>query len=410
MDLRRLVADRALLVLLFAGFSSGMPLWLVGKCLQAWLTDAHVDATTIGYVAWLSLPWSFKFLIAPLVDRIVPPGGRRRGWLLVSVTCLIATIAAMSWHHPPAGRELLLLNAVVIALCAATQDVVIDAYRVEVLRPAQAGLGAASAVLGYRLALLVTGGLGFILADTLTWPTVYLLMAGAQAVGLLAWLLMREVPAQPPTTWSAAICDPWRDYQGRRGTRLMLLTAVFIMLYKLGDALAGNLSTTFLLQSGITKTEIGLVANTYGVGATIVGVTLGGLALPWLGLNRSLWVFGISQAASNLAYAWLAAHGGGLPALMVVMTIENLCAGLGTASFVAFLSGECAPAFAATQYALLSSIMALGNSGLAGFAGKLKDVLHLDWTGFFLLTAVLALPGLLLLPLVAPWNRRSDLS
>jgi MFS transporter, PAT family, beta-lactamase induction signal transducer AmpG len=407
-DLRRLFADRALLVLLFAGFSSGMPLWLVGKCLQAWMTQAGIDAATIGYVAWLSLPWSFKFLLAPIVDRVVPTGGRRRGWLLLTVTCLMAAIAAMSWQQPLTGRTLLLLNAVVIALCAATQDVVIDAYRVESLRPEQFGLGAASAVLGYRLALLVTGGIGFSLAASLTWPTVYLLMAGAQAVGLVAWVLMREPVSTPPTTWQAAILDPLREYHARRGLRLMLAIGGFVLLFKLADAVAFNLATTFLLQAGYSLAQIGLVSNTYGVAATIVGVGIGGLALPWLGLNRSLWIFGISQGASNLAYAWLAAHGGGLPELMVVMTIENLCAGLGTASFVAFLSGECVPVFAASQYALLSSVMALGSNGLGGFAGTLKQALHLDWSEFFLLATCLALPGLLLLPLVAPWRKRSD--
>lgn len=399
---------RALFVLLLAGFSSGMPLFLVGKCLQAWFTEAGLDLTTIGFASLIGLPWSLKFLWAPLTDRLAPPGGRRRGWLLGSVLALIVATAAMSLHRPPAGLELLVVNAVLIALFSATQDVVVDAYRVEALERDRQGGGAAAGVLGYRCALLVTGGGGFLLADHLSWPVVYVVMAGIQAVGLVAWLLMREPLSTPPTTWRSAMIDPLRDYLGRRGVRLALTVAAFAILYKVGDALAGVMSTSFLLLSGFTKTDIGLVANTYGLGATLVGVILGGLAMPRLGLNRSLWIFGIGQAGSNIAYALLAQYGGGLPGLMMVMTVENLCAGLGTASFVAFLSAECTPSFAATQYALLSSLMAAGRDGLAGFAGLIKESAHLSWPVFFLLTAVAAIPGLLLLPLVAPWSTRSS--
>lgn len=409
--MRRLPAlwsDRSLLVMVLAGFSSGVPLLLVGKCLQAWLTDAGVSLATISYASLIGLPWSLKFLWAPVLDRYVPPGGRRRGWLLIAVLALILTIAGMSWHHPPAGIELLIINAVLLAFFSATQDIVVDAYRVEAFAAERQGVAAAAGVIGYRAALLVTGGLGFILADRLGWPQVYLLLAGAQAFGLLAFALMREpvTAVAAPETWRAAVMDPLREYLGRRGLKAAVTIAAFAILYKLGDTLAGVLTTTYLkTDGGYTSAQLGWVQNTYGLGATIVGVVLGGMAMPVLGLSRSLWVFGIGQAASNLAYAALATWGGGLPALMVVMTVENLCAGLGTASFVAFLSGECAPAFAATQYALLSSLVAAGRDVLSASAGADKLWYGLSWAEFFLFTVLAAIPGLLLLPAVAPWRR-----
>jgi PAT family beta-lactamase induction signal transducer AmpG len=396
-----------LAVLLLAGFSSGVPLFLVGKCLQAWLTQSGVSLVTIGYASLIGLPWSLKFLWAPLLDRVVPPGGRRRGWFMLAVLGLILSTAAMSLHHPPSGLPWLAANAMLLAFFSASQDVVVDAYRVEAVAASQQGTAAAAGVIGYRLALLVTGGLGFMAAETWSWPMVYLLMAGVQALGLGAWLIMREPPSTPPTSWRAAVVEPLREYLHRRGAKAALTIAAFAILYKLGDTLAGVLSTTFLLtDGGFTLKQIGIVQNTYGLGATIVGVVLGGLAMPRLGLNRSLWVFGIGQAASNLAYAALATWGGGVPALMAVMTVENLCAGLGTASFVAFLSGECTPVFAATQYALLSSLVAAGRDLLSASAGADKLFYGLTWGEFFVFTVLAAIPGLLLLPALAPWNQR----
>lgn len=405
--------DRSLVVMLLAGFASGMPLLLVGKCLQAWMVDEHISMTSIGYVSLIGVPWSLKFLWAPLLDRVVPPGGRRRGWLLLLVLALILSTAAMSLHHPPEGMNLLIINAVLLAFFSASLDIVVDGFRVEAFPIERQGPAAAAGVIGYRGALLVTGGLGFILSKDLGWPTVYLLLAGAQGVGLLAWAAMREPPTVAPTTWRAAVLDPTREYFNRRGLKAALTIAVFAILYKLGDSMAGVLSTPYLLtEGGFTTVQIGVVQNTYGLGATIGGVILGGLAMPWLGLNRALWVFGICQAASNLAYAALATWGGGLPALMLVMTIENLCAGMVTTCFVAFLSSECNPALAATQYALLSSMVAFGRDILSASAGADKLWYGFTWAEFFLFTILAAVPGLLLLPAVAPWktpvNARTD--
>ncbi len=393
--------DRRILVLFLAGISSGLPLFLVGKCLQAWMTTEGLSDVAIGYVGLVALPYSLKFLWSPLLDRLVPPGGRRRGWLGLMACGLCLALAAMARGAPEGDLTLLMGTAVLVALLSATQDVAVDALRVESLPPEAQGAGAAAGVLGYRLALLLTGGLGFILADHLSWPTTYLIMAALQAVGVLAAMLVREpVSCAPPVGWVASVVEPLRDYHQRRGWRMALIIAAFAIFYKLGDALAGSLATTFVLRSGFSATELGSVQGTVGLAATAFGVVAGGAALLRYGLLPCLMVFGIAQALSNLAYAGLAAWGGGVPGLMMVLTIENLTAGLGTAAFVAFLSQECSPAFAATQYALLSSLVAAGRDVLASSAGACKATYQLDWTGFFIFTTVAAVPGLLLLFLV----------
>jgi PAT family beta-lactamase induction signal transducer AmpG len=236
---------------------------------------------------------------------------------------------------------------------------------------------------------------------------IYLVMAAVQAVGLLAWWTMREPVAVSPPSFRAAVVEPLREYQARRGQGLILAVFAFAILYKLGDSLAGNVTMAFLLrEGGFTLKELALIQNTWGLLATLIGVALGGLGMLRLGLNRSLWIFGVLQGASNLAYAGLAQWGGGTGALALVVTIENLCGGMGAVAFVAFLSAECAPAYAATQFALLSSLMAAGRDGLASTAGVLKEGLQLNWPEFYLLTAVAAIPGILLLPWVAGWSTR----
>ena len=399
--------DRQLLAMLLAGFSAGVPLFLVTRCLQAWFTEAGFSVASVSFASLIALPWSLKFLWAPLTDRLAPPGGRRRGWLLLLVLGLMLGVAGMSLQRPLGGAELLVLNAVLIALLSATQDVVVDAWRVEAFPGAAQQQGSTVYLFGYRAALIATGGGGMWLASDLGWPVIYLLMAGVQGVGLVAWWTMRETAAAPPQSFRDAVVEPMREYQGRRSQGLILAVFAFAILYKLGDSLAGNVTTVFLLRDGgFTQKDLALIQNTWGLLATLIGVGLGGLGMLRLGLNRSLWIFGVLQGASNLAYAGLAQWGGGTAALAAVVTIENLCAGLGTVAFVAFLSAECAPAYAATQFALLSSLMAAGRDGLASTAGVLKDSLQLGWPGFFLLTAVAALPGLLLLSVVAGWSTR----
>jgi len=393
--------------LLLLGFSSGLPLLLTSKTLQAWMTTENVSLTTIGLFSLVALPYSLKFLWSPFLDRFVPPFmGRRRGWLIITQIALIVAIAAMALQDPERALQLLAVNALVIAFLSATQDIAVDAYRTDVLEELEMGAGAAVYVLGYRIALIVTGAVALILADQLPWPVVYLLMAGLMGVGIMAAIFAPEPQLQdrPPATLSEAVILPFQEYFQRSGVLQGALILVFIVLYKLGDALVSNMSTPFLLQVGFSQTDVGAIQGGMGILATIVGVLAGGAVLSRIGINRSLWLFGGLQALSNLVYFILAQIGRNYPFMVLAINVENFCAGLGTAAFVAFLMSLCNQRFSATQYALLSSLMAVSRDILVAPAGRLVDVT--SWPVFFLITLVAAIPGLLLLPIFAPWNAK----
>lgn len=407
-SLLQVFQSRKMAALLFLGFSSGLPLFLTSKTLQAWMTVEKVDLGAIGLFSLVGLPYSLKFLWAPLLDRFVPPFlGRRRGWLLLTQALLMLGIAGMAWQRPSQALQLLAINALLIAFFSATQDIAADAYRTDVLEEREMGAGVAVFVLGYRIALLLTGSLALMLADKLPWSTVYLLISALMGVGLVSSIFAPE-PTQrehPPDSLSAAVVLPFREFFQRSSVIRGALILVFIVLYKLGDALVNNMSTPFLLQTGFTQTDIGAIQGGMGLLATIVGTLAGGAVLSQLGINRSLWVFGGLQAVSNLAYFVLAQLGKSYQLLVVTINIENYCAGLGTAAFVAFLMSLCNPRFSATQYALLSSLMAVSRDILVAPAGKLAQAT--GWSSFFLISIVAALPGLLLLPIFAPWNSPS---
>lgn len=393
--------------LLFLGFSSGLPLFLTSKTLQAWMTVEEVDLTAIGLFSLVGLPYSLKFIWSPLLDRYMPPFlGRRRGWLAIMQAALLLAIAAMSLQQPKQALQLLAVNALLIALFSATQDIAADAYRTDVLEEREMGAGAAVFVLGYRIALLVTGALAFILADKMPWPTVYLLISLLMAAGLVAsfWAPEPVMRDRPPASLKDAFTLPFIDFFKRSGVLQGFLMLLFIVLYKLGDALVNNMSTPFLIQTGFTQTDIGAIQGGMGLLATIVGTLAGGAVLSQMGINRSLWVFGALQAVSNLAYFVLAQAGQSYQLLVITINIENFCGGLGTAAFVAFLMSLCNQRFSATQYALLSSLMAVSRDILVAPAGGLAKAT--GWPMFFIISIVLALPGLLLLPVFAPWNAR----
>lgn len=397
--------SRKMAALLLLGFSSGLPLYLVSKTLQAWMTQAEVDLTTIGLFSLVSLPYSLKFFWSPFLDRFVPPFlGRRRGWLVLTQIGLTVAIAAMALQQPQVALQLLAINALIIAFLSATQDIAFDAYRTDVLAEPELGAGAAVAVLGYRIALLVTGSLALILADRMPWPVVYLLLSGLMGIGLVTafWAPEPTEQAPPPASLDQAIVLPFVEFFQRSGMGQGILVLIFIVLYKLGDAFVGNMATPFLLATGFTQTDIGAIQGGMGLVATIVGVLAGGAALSKIGVNRSLWVFGGLQAVSNLVYFVLAQIGQDYPFMVLAINVENFCAGLGTAAFVAFLMSLCNQRFSATQYALLSSLMAVSRDILVAPAGQIAKTM--GWPSFFLLTLVAALPGLLLLPVFAPWN------
>jgi PAT family beta-lactamase induction signal transducer AmpG len=400
--------SRKMAALLFLGFASGLPLFLTSKTLQAWMTVERVDLGAIGLFSLVSLPYSLKFIWSPLLDRFVPPFlGRRRGWLVLTQGGLLLAIAAMALQRPSQALQLLAINALLIAFFSASQDIAFDAYRTDVLEQREMGAGAAVAVLGYRIALIVTGSLALILADRIPWSTVYLLMSALMVIGLCASLWAPEPRQQerPPTSLADAVSLPFIEFFQRSGLLRGVLILLFIVLYKLGDALANNMSTPFLLQTGFSQTDIGAIQGGMGLLATIVGTLAGGAILSKIGIHRSLWVFGALQAVSNLAYFFLAQIGKNYSFLVLTINIENFCAGLGTAAFVAFLMNLCNQRFSATQYALLSSLMAVSRDILVAPAGSLAKAT--GWPLFFLISIVAAVPGLLLLPVFAPWNPRS---
>jgi PAT family beta-lactamase induction signal transducer AmpG len=406
-SLLQVFQSRKMAALLFLGFSSGLPLLLTSKTLQAWMTVEKVDLTAIGLFSLVGLPYSLKFIWSPLLDRYMPPFlGRRRGWLVIMQAALLVAIAAMALQQPRQALQLLAVNALLIALFSATQDIAADAYRTDVLEEREMGAGAAVFVLGYRISLLVTGALAFILADKVPWPTVYLLISLLMAVGLVAsiWAPEPVLRDRPPASLADAFTLPFIDFFRRLGVLQGFLMLLFIVLYKLGDALVNNMSTPFLLQAGFTQTDIGAIQGGMGLIATIVGTLAGGAILSKIGINRSLWVFGALQAVSNLAYFALAQIGKSYQLLVITINIENFCAGLGTAAFVAFLMSLCNQRFSATQYALLSSLMAVSRDILVAPAGGLAKAT--GWPLFFIISIVVALPGLLLLPVFAPWNAR----
>jgi MFS transporter, PAT family, beta-lactamase induction signal transducer AmpG len=397
--------QRKMAVLLFLGFASGLPLFLTSQTLQAWMTKEGVDLTTVGLVSLLGLPYSLKFLWAPALDRYIPPFlGRRRGWVLISQLLLVVAIAAMSLQDPKRGLQLLAINALFIAFFSATQDIAVDAYRVDALDEREMGAGASLHVLGYRIALLVTGGLALVLADRMSWPTVYLVMAALMLLGVAATFFAPEPVLRdaPPMSLASAVIDPFVDFFRRTGPAWGIIILLFTLLYQLPDRFASNMATSFLLEIGFTQTDIGAVRGVIGLLATIVGVLAGGVFVARLGINRSIWIFALLQVVSNLAYYWVALVGASRPALVAAIVVENFCQGLVTAVFVAFMMSLCSKRFSATQYALLSSLMAFGRDLLASPAGAVAE--RTTWPNFFLLTLLAAVPALLLLPIVAPWN------
>jgi PAT family beta-lactamase induction signal transducer AmpG len=397
--------SRKVVVLTLLGFSSGLPLYLTGRTLQAWMRVEGVDLTTIGLFSLVALPYSLKFAWAPLTDRFVPPFlGRRRGWLLITQIALLVAIAAMALQNPRAGLQLLAVNALVIALFSATQDVVVDAYRTDVLEGREVGPGSAAWVLGYRAALIATGALAFILADRIPWPLVYLVLAGLVLIGIGATLFGPEPAGRgAPETLAQAVVLPFGEFFSRAGGARGALVLLFVVLFKFPDYLAASIATPFLLDTGFSQTEIGAIQGGLGIAVTMAGAVGGAALVARLGINRSLWVIGLLQAISNLGYYLLAIAGKQHWLLVTAVVVENFCAGLVATGFIAFLTSLCNPRFSATQFALLSSLMGVSRDVLVAPAGAVTEAV--GWPAFFLITLAAALPGLLLLPVFAPWNR-----
>ncbi|OGQ01171.1 MAG: AmpG family muropeptide MFS transporter [Deltaproteobacteria bacterium RBG_19FT_COMBO_60_16] len=387
---------------LLLGFSSGIPLALTGTTLQAWMATDKIDLTVIGVFSLVGLPYTVKYLWAPVMDRFIPPFlGRRRGWMLVTQLGLVFAISAMAFSNPSGATTLFAVLAFLVAFVSASQDVVVDAYRTEVLEPVELGPGAGVHILGYRIAMLTSGALALILADRLPWKTVYLLMAGSMLVGVSASVFSPEpqLEERPPASLKEAVAQPFVEFLSRPGALGILL---FVILYKLDVVMATALTTPFMLELGFTKTDIGAVTKGFGMVATIVGTLAGGAVVARAGMKASLWLFGILQSVSTLAFLALARLGHHYPMMVAAIGLENLCSGMGTAAYVAFLMSLCNKRFTATQYALLTSLMAITRVIVGAPTGYLAKTI--GWELYFLVSMLSAVPGLLLLLLYPRWT------
>jgi PAT family beta-lactamase induction signal transducer AmpG len=403
-SLSQVFVSRKMLAILILGFSSGVPLALVGGTLQAWMVSRGVDLTLIGIFSLVSLPYTLKFLWAPLMDRYIPPFlGRRRGWMILCQIVLCLAIFGMAFCDPVKAPMTLATLAVLVAFSSASQDTVIDAYKTEILDPPEFGVGAAVNTLGYRLAMLFSGAFALILADHLEWRTVYLLMAASIGLGIITTVLTPEPEGKikPPKSLKEAVVDPFKDFFKRKGV-FELIT--FIVIYKLDVVVAVALMTPFFLSLGFTKTDIGAVTKGFGLAATILGTFAGGAWLGRLGIHRSLWIFGILQGISGICFYLLARMGHNYPMMVLTIATENFFSGMGTAAYAAFLMSLCNPKFTATQYALLTSLMALTRTIAGAPTGWLAQTV--GWETYFLISIFLATPGLLLLLRFKQWNRK----
>lgn len=404
--------NRRMLICIFTGFSSGLPLFILISLLPAWLRSEQVDLKAIGLFALIQLPFTWKFLWAPLLDRYAPPMGRRRGWMLITQIALLASIPLFGKLHPQLDIWTIAYLATAVAFFSATQDVALDAYRRELLPDIELGLGNAIHVNAYKIAGLIPGSLSLILADHMSWDSVFLITALFMLPGLIMTLLVKEPEAahgSKPKTLRDAVIEPFHEFITRHGWQYALLVLVFLLLYKLGDSMAVALATPFYLDMGFSKTEIGLVAKNAGLWPSVIGGLLGGLWMVKLGINRALWLFGFMQMIAILGFAWLAWQGPftapgatELAALAIVIGVEAFGVGLGTTAFVAFIAKTTHPLYTATQFALFTSLMAVPRTFASASTGYLVE--SMGWTAFFLLCFAIAIPGMVLLFKVAPWN------
>lgn len=410
-DWKSTLLNRRMLICIFTGFSSGLPLFILISLLPAWLRSEQVDLKSIGLFALIQLPFTWKFLWAPLLDRYAPAMGRRRGWMLITQVALLLSIPLFGKLHPQLDLWTIAYLAAAVAFFSATQDVALDAYRRELLPDIELGMGNAIHVNAYKIAGLIPGSLSLILADHMPWDAVFLITALFMLPGLAMTLLVTEpaISAARPKTLRDAVVEPFHEFITRNGWRYAVLVLSFLFLYKLGDSMATALATPFYLDMGFSKTEIGLIAKNAGLWPSVIGGLLGGLWMVKLGINRALWLFGALQMIAILGFAWLAWLGpfvnpgpAELTQLAFVIGIEAFGVGLGTTAFVAFIAHTTNPLYTATQFALFTSLMAVPRTFANATTGWLVE--WMGWAEFFLLCFVLAVPGMLVLLLIAPWN------
>jgi PAT family beta-lactamase induction signal transducer AmpG len=394
-----------MLVALIMGYVAGLPLELTGFVLKTWLREDGVDLTTIGVFALVGLPYTLKFIAAPVLDRFaIPLFGRRRGWLLIFQTGLMISVFSLGTTNPGQNPTMVACFALLVAFFSASQDTVIDAYRREDLADEELGLGSSLYVSGYRVGMLLATGGGLILADHMPFSMVYTIMAACLLPGLITTLMTPEpaIPFGTPRSMREAVMEPFAEYFQRHNALWIL---AFILLYKIGDTMAGSMTAPFYVDLNYTKTEVGTVVKLFGFWAILGGSLLGGIVMLRIGISRSLWIFGVLQAVSTAGFAVLSLIGHQISALAAVIAFENLSAGMGTAAYAAFMASITNKKFTATQYALLTSLMGVPRVVASAGTGYLAE--NMGWTGFFIFCTLIAIPGMLLLLKCAPWNSKT---
>jgi PAT family beta-lactamase induction signal transducer AmpG len=390
------IKNQRILAVLFLGFSSGLPLALTGSTLQAWFTKSDVSLLAIGTLSLLGLPYVWKFLWAPLLDRFMPPLlSRRRGWIFILQAMLCIALFVIAELNPAKTPGWIGLLALLIAFLSATQDITIDAYRTDILNPDERGLGAAAFTFSYRMAMLLTGGLALIIADHWGWRFVYQLMAVIMFSGaIITFFIPKEKEVTvPPRSFSRIFTDSIKDLLQRENIICILL---FILFYKIGDAFALSLMSNFLLKElGFSLTEVGVAFKVFGLIATILGALVSGFLLIRINLFKALLWFGLAQAFSNLLFVLLAMAGKNYSLMISAIFVESFCSGMSTAAFIAFVMSLCNKRYSAGQYAVLSALFSLGRV----FAGPFASVLvaSYGWINFYIFSFVLCFPGLFLL-------------
>ena len=399
------IFNRRMLICIFTGFTSGLPLYLLFQLVPGWLRMEGIGLAEIGFFALIQFPFTWKFVWSPIIDRYTLPFlGHRRGWMLVTQVALLLSIGAMGFLKPDVSILSIAFLSVAVAFFSASQDIVLDAFRRELLPDNELGLGNSIHVQAYRFSGLVPGALGFILADYLPWHMVFVVVALFMLIGIIMTLVIDEAIAEPspPKTLKDSVIDPFRDFLGRAGLGPALLVLAFLFLYKLGDNMATALQTPFFIDLGFTGTQIGTISKTAGLIAVILGGILGGLIMVKLEINRALWIFGMVQIISIFGFVILSEVGSNPWMLGTVVFFEYLGVGLGSAALIAFMARTTNPAFAATQLALFTAIVAVPRVFANAVTGIIVE--QIGWTDFFLLCIIFAIPGMLLLIKVAPWN------
>lgn len=408
--------SKKMLICVFLGFSSGLPLYLLLQLLPAWLRSEGLNLKTIAAFAFIQLPYTWKFLWAPLMDRynLIAPLGRRRSWMLVTQLALLLSIIAYGFYQPKLDIKSIAVISTLLAFFSASQDIVIDAFRRELLSDYELGLGNSVHVNAYRIAGLVPGSLALILADHLPWSSVFWIVALFMLPGIVMTMLVKESQAAvAPKTLYASVVEPFHEFITRQGWQNALWVLLFILLYKLGDSMATALATPFYIDMGFSKTDIGTIAKGSGLAMQIAGAFVGGIWMLKLGINRALWIFGLVQAVVILGFAWLAAAGpfaaiGAAERSMLAFVIgaEAFGVGLGTAAYVAYMARETNPAYTATQLALFTSLSAVPRSIFNALTGGMVE--SFGWLNFFYVCTLLAIPGMLLLFKIAPWREQAN--